>query len=277
MTCSVSMEEARAAIDSLIPAVEAIRGSSQEVSRRLAALESQSTNQPLKDMSVHEEQHSTVSKGARGELHGMNTQDNINTSTDIATTAASSHIEVHTREISKQQASSKSANRPGTVTEGYPLPDDLELVLQCSRPYSRLQSSLQETLLSSSSTHTGLNSMVSGLSLSAVSNLSLISLPVSLHEIWNSSHYTAFSSPQYLPSSNETRTSGIPNQNNSPNQPGIQSESTSGASEKLGASGLGDHETVSLSRVDNLGSSLMDPHTAKPRRKLLLLGRFDTG
>ncbi|KAL8645668.1 MAG: hypothetical protein Q9226_007197 [Calogaya cf. arnoldii] len=63
LTC-VSMQEARTAIDSLVPAVEGIRTSSQDVSRRLAALEQSAHH--LSDMDQHQdnEQHSEIATNA---------------------------------------------------------------------------------------------------------------------------------------------------------------------------------------------------------------------
>ncbi|KAI4256364.1 MAG: hypothetical protein LQ352_002129 [Teloschistes flavicans] len=59
LTC-VSMQEARTAIDSLVPAVEGIRTSSREVSRRLAALEHSAHHLSSIDQQQGNKQHSEI-------------------------------------------------------------------------------------------------------------------------------------------------------------------------------------------------------------------------
>lgn len=157
---SITSHEARTAIDTLVPAVEGIRASSQDLSRRLAALEH--TAAPMLDMS---------------EGYDVSIQEKEKDSHAAATTGGS-QIQVHGRREAMD------------ASDRIPPPSDLDLLLQCSRPYSRLRPGPQKPSPSSISTHTGLETIMTGVSLSTISNLSLVSLPISIHEIWNSHHYT---------------------------------------------------------------------------------------
>ncbi|KAL8752715.1 MAG: hypothetical protein Q9199_005551, partial [Rusavskia elegans] len=85
----VSIQEARTAIDTLIPAVEGIRTSSQDVSRRLATLELHSAQRVSGNESVHQVRPLLPSMDQPGSKTSQgNTQP-----TEIATKAGSSHSE----------------------------------------------------------------------------------------------------------------------------------------------------------------------------------------
>lgn len=166
------MQEARTAIDSLVPAVEGIRTSSREVSRRLAALEHSAHHLSSIDQQQGNKQHSEIA----------------------ANTGSARRPDDPGHE---PRSGGQDPGIPASISNTQPLPNDFETLLQGSRPYSRLLPGFQKSSRSSASNYTGLDSVATGISLSAVSNLSLVSLPISIHEIWKKSHYTAVAFPQY--------------------------------------------------------------------------------
>lgn len=163
------MQEARTALEILIPTVQDIRSSSQDVSRRLAALEQIVHYPPINEM--------------KQIPHGDNEQ-----ISEVRTRADNSQAQASRGGLSESQ---HHTALPKSTTIDQALPHNLERLLQCSRPYSKIQPGFQRLALSLASCHTGLDTVMTGMSLSTVSNLSLFSLPISIHEIWNTSHYTA--------------------------------------------------------------------------------------
>ncbi|KAL8848213.1 MAG: hypothetical protein Q9221_006731 [Calogaya cf. arnoldii] len=231
LTC-VSMQEARTAIDSLVPAVEGIRTSSQDVSRRLAALEQSAHH--LSDMNQYQgnEQHS-----------------------EIATNAGSSRAQNHTGQ--ENLSGSQGPAIPTSTSNTQPILNDLEILLQCSRPYARLETGFQKLTRSSASNYTALDSIATGISLSAVSNLSLVSLPISFHEIWNKSHYVIDAVPRNPSLSDEE-------------QPSTAFES-SGPSSSSALSQDNENASASMETlVDRQGM-------VKPARKIVLHGTDESG
>ena len=163
------MQEARTALETLIPTVQDIRSSSQDVSGRLAALEHTIHYLPMNEMKQ-------ISHGDNEQISEVGTRPD--TSSAQASRGGLSESQDHTA-------------LPNSIGIDQALPHSLERLLQCSGPYLRLRPGFQRLAPSSASGHTGLNTVMTALSLSAVSNLSLVSLPISIQEIWNIGHYTA--------------------------------------------------------------------------------------
>ena len=250
---SVSIQEARAAIETLVPTVESIRTSSQDVSRRLATLEQTANHAP-----------------SMTELRGASHGDNEHVS-EVASKAGSSQAHAGREGFSKTK---DHAATPNSTSVDQPLPHNLELLLQCSRPYSRLQPGLQHLALSSASNHTGLDTLMTGISLSAVSNLSLVSLPVSMHEIWNTSHYIVETVPSHLPTEDEDPSHAAletrqPSLFSSLEKDGRNSSESSKTLVNPGSDTLENSDsTKTLSLKQELG-------IPKPRRKIVFHGMFN--
>lgn len=250
---SVSIQEARAAIETLVPTVESIRTSSQDVSRRLATLE-QTAN------------HAPSMTEVRETSHG----DNEHVS-EVASKAGSSQAHAGREGFSTTK---DHAATPNSTSVDQPLPHDLELLLQCSRPYSRLQPGLQRLALSSASNHTGLDTLMTGISLSAVSNLSLVSLPISMHEIWDTSHYIVETDAPHSPAQDEDRSRSAFETRN----PSLFSDldkddrNSSGSSKTLVNPGSDTLENSDVTKTLPLKQGLGIP---KPRRKIVFHGMFN--
>ncbi|KAL8670460.1 MAG: hypothetical protein Q9168_005000 [Polycauliona sp. 1 TL-2023] len=247
---SVSTHEAITAIDTLIPTVEGIRTSSQDVSRRLAALE----------QSIHH-------------LPEPNEMNTISYQND-----ESRAIDPHYQAQSGHETSLRNQDdvtSPIALEKTQPPFQDLELLLQCSRPYSRLQMGFQKLSLSSASIHTGNDTVMTGISLSAVSNLSLVSLPITIHEIWNKSYYTAAEEPRYLssgqalsPAENELKN---PSSSSTANQDDDKSDTASSET-------VVDHELDSHRSLDSIVDLPVDQTLGKSKlkRKVIIHGMPDT-
>ncbi|CAL8581603.1 hypothetical protein XPA_007292 [Xanthoria parietina] len=254
LTC-VSIQEARAAIETLVPTVESIRTSSQDVSRRLATLE-QTAN------------HAPSMTEVRETSHG----DNEHVS-EVASKAGSSQAHAGREGFSTTK---DHAATPNSTSVDQPLPHDLELLLQCSRPYSRLQPGLQRLALSSASNHTGLDTLMTGISLSAVSNLSLVSLPISMHEIWDTSHYIVETDAPHSPAQDEDRSRSAFETRN----PSLFSDldkddrNSSGSSKTLVNPGSDTLENSDVTKTLPLKQGLGIP---KPRRKIVFHGTDESG
>ncbi|KAL8883602.1 MAG: hypothetical protein Q9192_007083 [Flavoplaca navasiana] len=165
---------------------------------------------------------------------------------------------------------------PKTTGIDQALPNDLELLLQCSRPYSRIRPGFQSLALSSASGHTGLDTVTTGMSLSTVSNLSLFSLPISIHEIWNTSHYTAAKDPPLIPPRVECQPHAPSKSKEASSSSGFdQDNESSSTSSKTSISrssyGLGGSEHVKMVL------SGQELGIQKPRRKIVFHGTDESG
>ena len=82
---------------------------------------------------------------------------------------------------------------PGSISEentgAFCIGTDLELLLQNSRAYSHGQSRNSQISLPWSHNSTARWSSLPEISLSQVTNMSVLSLPISIHELWNQQHY----------------------------------------------------------------------------------------
>ncbi|KAL8724471.1 MAG: hypothetical protein Q9166_007932 [cf. Caloplaca sp. 2 TL-2023] len=159
----VSMQEARTATETLISTVEGIRTSSQDVSRRLAALELQSAQQFADNESAH---HIRPLAQSMDQVGGTTSQGNT-LYTEIVTKAGSPQRQSDADHGHALLGIQDPAAIPNAESDSRPLPNDLELLLQCSRPYSRLQLGFQKLSQSSASHFTGLDTVMTGISLSA--------------------------------------------------------------------------------------------------------------
>ncbi|KAL8872975.1 MAG: hypothetical protein Q9198_007107, partial [Flavoplaca austrocitrina] len=273
---SVSMQEASTALETLIPTVQDIRSSSRDVSRRLAALEQTVHYLPMNEM--------------KRISHGDNKQ-----ISEVGTRADNSQAQASRGGLSETQDHTAF---PNATAIGQALPHSLERLLQCSGPYLRLRPGFQRLAPSSASGRTGLNTVTTALSLSAVSNLSLVSLPISIQEIWNTGHYTATKDPPLLSSPLEYQRRA-PSRCREPSPPSgfdQDNDSSSTSSETLtsrGSYGLSDSDHVNtlFSRQEldipeprrkivfhgilNALLSRQELDIPKPRRKIVFHGMFD--
>ncbi|KAL9628905.1 MAG: hypothetical protein Q9204_005583 [Flavoplaca sp. TL-2023a] len=126
------------------------------------------------------------------------------------------------------------------------------------------------------------------MSLSAVSNLSLFSLPISIHEIWNTSHYTAAKDTPLLSPSLEYQLRA-PSRSREP-LPWCQDEESSSTSSKTltsrGSYGLSDSEELDIPKPErkivfrgmlNTLLSRQELDIPKPRQKIVFHGTNESG
>ena len=200
LDCSVSIEQARNAIGTLIPTVEGIRQSSEDVSRRLAALESALASTTPRANSIVENNGRLSSLRDSSILeNGQFDQESPTPDTETLTIGACNQLKDGSLPVMDFTKEIKARN--GTLH----INKDLELLLEKSRPYSRLLPTKQKPSASSVSYFSGAVSYFSGLSLSDVSNLSVFSLPIFMHEIWNNYHYVMSLSAQRSDQNRETQ------------------------------------------------------------------------
>lgn len=270
---SVSMEEARTAINMLIPTIEGIRDSGQDVSRRLAALETRSTidpcdqQQPIAPMSDAKNPHRPT--------HRTNACEVVKT----ATQTASPHIAAQATSDDGNPLTLDPSTAPCANTDDSLSPSDLELIFQQSRPYSRLHSSFQEMLLSSSSHCTGAHTIISEISLSAVSDLPVVSLPISLHEVWNRHHYVPSSVCLPTPVQyNKVRRSTLGADDSLFRKTTQSSQYTSGAPETIISSGSHSPRKPDSGKLywdTNEDPSPETLYAPEPRHSIVLFGMLD--
>lgn len=204
---------------------------------------------------------------------GSTTSQGNSQPTEIATKASSSHSEADADRGPALLATQDPAVVPNFDGDSQSLQNDLELLLQCSRPYSRLQLPFEKLLLSSASHYTGLDTVMTGISLSAVSNLSLVSLPISIHEIWNKTHYTAIANPQCFSPHGRNQSHAAPNiRDSSTSRSSQDNERTSASSETSVRCSSDTHR--SFDRVNALPIEQAQD-LVKPRRKIVIHGMFD--
>ena len=177
------MEEARNAISTLVPTVEEIRQSSNDVSQRLAALESEFASRTPRQGSMlqNNDSLSQLDDLAAAEEEQSN---RITPVPGLDSLTAGSQLEAGAVQVIDQ------GKTPKAKSGLRPLRQDLELALQSSRPYARLRPMQPNPSASSFSHFFEGHSYLSGFNLSDISNLSVLSLPISIHEIWNSQHYS---------------------------------------------------------------------------------------
>lgn len=102
------------------------------------------------------------------------------------TNDATSTIPLESHSIARERAS--SILKPPRMEQ---FDSEVELQLRKSRVYMRAANKHSLSSLLSTSRSTPGYSFFSGLSLSQVSNISMIMLPIKYEEIWNSQHYVA--------------------------------------------------------------------------------------
>ena len=146
------MDEAHGSVKDLSNLVEQVLAENQEMSRRLKTLELQS--------------HNSLSLGA-STRHLM----------DDATSILTTRSQIDDR--------AKSQNITQTTTYGFAFDQDLNE----SRVYSRALHRHSNLSLPSTTINSMGWSFFSGISLAEVSNISVISLPISVNELWNHQHY----------------------------------------------------------------------------------------
>lgn len=197
------------AVDGLIRAVEGIRASSEDISRRLVLLEDnisnidRSTTARLHGLSKADESgfpalsstmHSRL--GGPGSCH--------NTTIDNGNAAA-----LYVDDGSYHDDSSYLDDGQDTDTGACGIGDDLELLLHESRAYSYGMS--RNSQIANHDCHTSIArwSSLSAVSLSQITNLSVLSLPISIHELWNQQHYHSDPSPPLSPDKNDVSIGGV--------------------------------------------------------------------
>lgn len=169
-TNSTSLSEAQASVNQLTGLVAQILGSNQDMSQRLAKMESRALA----------EQTSVI--GA---------EDNASMT--------------HAADESKDDESVVTAIRLDTTKDSEPLPSYEESKtrfafafdqdLSASRPYARLTRRLSIGSLNSSAVQSLGWSYLSGISLADISEISIVGLPIAPDELWNGQHYTTNPAP----------------------------------------------------------------------------------
>lgn len=186
----MSIDQVHTAVDSLVATVESIRASSEDVSRRMTNLEAIISGLPRSAVSEFgglrsiDEEYGTPS---RQEHNGES--DSINTCTgpvSVVEQDINSLIDfgLETRIMISDVNHEREADRCSIDT-------DLEMLLQGSRAYSHGQSRNSQVSYSSCNKSRAGWSSLSCVSLSQVTNLSVLSLPISMHELWNKELYHA--------------------------------------------------------------------------------------
>ena len=157
----MSLEEAHSSIRRLTTAVHSILESSEEVSRRLASVE-------LGIASLIQ--------------HAPSTRRSLPDTSHRPSTAIST---VH-------DMLDDSSTGPPILPEAIQFRPSIEFELFKSRPYLRTAHRHSTSSLPSGATSPSGWSFLTNTTLADISNISVISLPISYHEIWNSEHYQPF-------------------------------------------------------------------------------------
>lgn len=180
------------AVDGLATTVEDFHASSEGVSRRLASLEPNvagvATISVLSSLACGEANDATKLNEVKYQMDSSGSCHSTKTDTQPS---AASYIDwgPHQRDTVDPNSGSE------TYVEAGRIGNDLELLLQESRAYS--QGTSQESNLQRpySRTSTASWSSLSAISLSQVTNISLLSLPVSINELWNKQNYQSNPNP----------------------------------------------------------------------------------
>ncbi|KAL8794582.1 MAG: hypothetical protein Q9195_002917 [Heterodermia aff. obscurata] len=188
-TCT-SIDQVYAAVDGLVATVESIRASSEDVSRRLANLEAKISGLP---QSVVFEFGSLQSIN---EEYGAPSHREHNGESDFITPCTSPISVVEDDNTSfidiglgtGIMVSDEDGERD---TDPSSIDTELELLLQGSRAYSQRQWRNSHMSISSCNNSKAGWSCLSRVSISQVTNLSVLSLPISMHELWNEEQYYA--------------------------------------------------------------------------------------
>ena len=151
--CSASMEEARASSKELHNMVQRVLESNEDISRRLNALEMPCNGS-----------HSFIGTSNGDAEETIDDRETIRPDVDSSTDFQAT----------------------------FQIPDfsfTFDQDLQTSRVYTRAAHQQSNFSVRSAAVQSLSWSMISGISLSAVSNISVISLPISANELWNGQHY----------------------------------------------------------------------------------------
>lgn len=194
---STTVDEIRMAVDSLVTTVEGIRSSSEDVSRRLASLEASiagvdtSATTGLGSLACAEASCAiTLNKVTYSQLESPESCHSTATDTHHI---ATSYVDFLTHERDSVDMNDGYENDAEAGLIG----TDLELLLQESRAYSNGISKESNNLRPCSRASTAGWSLLSAISLSQVTNISVLSLPVSIHELWNKQNYQSNPNPPY--------------------------------------------------------------------------------
>jgi len=203
---STTVNEIRMAVDSLVTAVETIRSSSEDVSRRLVSLETSiagvdtSAITGLGSLPCAEASCATTSNEVT--YNQLECSESYHSTTTDMQHIAASYIDG----VPRRRDSVNLNNGFETDSDAGRIGTDLELLLQESRAYSHGMSRDSNILRPYSRTSMAGWSLLSAISLSQVTNISVLSLPVSIHELWNKQNYQSNpNSPQSHDRSGENK------------------------------------------------------------------------
>lgn len=182
------------AVDGLATKVESIRASSEDVSRRLASLATNiagvatSNWSDPSSLACAEASDAATSNEVK---YQMNFSGSCQSTTTDVQPSAASYIDGG----SHQRDSIDPNNGSETDVEAGRIGTDLELLLQESRACSQGTSRESNLQRPCSRTSTARWSSLSAISLSQVTDISVLSLPVSIHELWNKQNYQSNLNP----------------------------------------------------------------------------------
>lgn len=198
---STTLSEVTTAVDRLATSVDSIVTSSEDITRRLAMLDDKLST--MKSPSLIE-----PGASVSDELESLQEQN------DPFADPASDTLSDFGNGIANDNFDPSRKSHEANGDAGY-IGTDLELLLQESRAYSH--GVITSSHISSDFTHrhTARWSYLSGISLSQVTNLSVLSLPVSIQELWNEQQYQFSPEALHLDGGfNNGLTTPIPNRAN---------------------------------------------------------------
>lgn len=166
--------------------VESIRTGSEDILRRLELLENRVTRGDRSTKSKYSEQRDADDQS-------MPTLRKIKTSeTSLVEDHTVGSVHITTSVLEDQPDENTFSSFDSNLASGSDekhIGTELELLLQGSRAYSRGFKTNSRVSEPFSNNHTARWSSISGISLSQVTNISVLSLPISVHELWNQQYW----------------------------------------------------------------------------------------